>query len=146
MPKLVIKEFDNTKPSLNYYSNFTVVVPGWVAPAKEASGEASGETNTVFDDNGIYECSSQKAFKENVGLVGTNDVTQGMGNQIAYELLGLGYTVLYKKLDDTTEYGTDKKKGINALETKEFWEPLKDKANYDFRYVITGPFRILFFC
>jgi CobQ-like glutamine amidotransferase family enzyme len=29
------------------------------------------------------------------------------GNQIAYELLGLGYTVLYKKLDKISDLGTN---------------------------------------
>ena len=50
-----------------------------------------------------------------------------LGNQIAYELLGLGYTVLFKRMisnDDLT----------NAT----FWEPLKDKSIFDFRYVMTG--------
>lgn len=54
-----------------------------------------------------------------------------IGNQIAYELLGLGYTVLYKKLDpdsDTTE----------QLCNSTFWEPLKDKSVFNFRYVMTG--------
>jgi hypothetical protein len=49
------------------------------------------------------------------------------GNQIAYELLGLGYTVLYKKMKSRSDLGTD-----------DFWSPLKDKALYDFRYIVTG--------
>lgn len=49
------------------------------------------------------------------------------GNQIAYELLGLGYTVLYKKIKDTT-----------SLSQEAFWRPLKDKTLYDFRYLISG--------
>lgn len=49
------------------------------------------------------------------------------GNQIAYELLGLGYTVLYKRLTDVTE-----------LEDENFYEGLEDKSVYDFRYVLTG--------
>jgi hypothetical protein len=50
-----------------------------------------------------------------------------IGNQIAYELLGLGYTVLYKRLFSN-----------NDLNNATFWEPLKDKSIFDFRYVITG--------
>ena len=49
------------------------------------------------------------------------------GNQIAYELLGLGYTVLYKKIDDTA-----------SLSQETFWRPLKDKTLYDFRYLLSG--------
>jgi hypothetical protein len=38
-----------------------------------------------------------------VGKEGNNIVTEEhLGNQIAFELLGLGYTVLYKKLEDST--------------------------------------------
>lgn len=50
-----------------------------------------------------------------------------MGNQIAYELLGLGYTVFYKKYS-----------ALSELATPTFWEALKDKTNYDFRYIMTG--------
>ena len=34
---------------------------------------------------------------------------------------------MYKKLDQVSELGS-----------KSFWEPLRDKATYDFRYVVTG--------
>jgi hypothetical protein len=57
------------------------------------------------------------------------------GNQIAWELLGLGYKVLYKCFSvssETKEYEVDK------INTVEFWECLKDKSEYDFRYVLTG--------
>lgn len=50
-----------------------------------------------------------------------------IGNQIAYELLGLGYTVLFKKLNDA-----------NELSDEAFWAPLKDKSVFNFRYVMTG--------
>ena len=49
------------------------------------------------------------------------------GNQIAYELIKLGYTVLFKAYTNVTE-----------LDQESFWTPLKDKANYDFRYITTG--------
>lgn len=51
-----------------------------------------------------------------------------MGNQIAYELLGLGYTVFYKKCNSD----------LSDLADPNFWEALKDKTNYDFRYIMTG--------
>lgn len=54
-----------------------------------------------------------------------------MGNQIAYELLGLGYTVLYKKLDTAQS-------ALSQLSDPTFWEPLKDKSVFNFRYVMTG--------
>lgn len=221
MPKIVIKEYDKTKAIANEYANFAVVVPGPVGTKSDL---------TVFDDNGIYECSSQADFIEKIGLQknvaateedipGTEvaavaaeatpveripeDVAAGyykiaygvkaytrsaqageekageftdaqgykytkafesdgfglfatsgetyytfkegkegsnavpaqkkvtqmfMGNQIAYELLGLGYTVFYKK------YSSD----LSELANSNFWEALKDKTNYDFRYIMTG--------
>lgn len=65
------------------------------------------------------------------GNEGTDAVSEKhIGNQIAYELLGLGYTVLYKKLE--TENANDQ------LCNPTFWEPLKDKSVFNFRYVMTG--------
>ena len=211
MPKIVINEYDKTKAIANEYANFAVVVPGPVG---------NGSDLTVFDDNGIYECSSQADFIKNIGLqanvaateeakeakaaeptpVTTTAVdnyrkitvpvnteltiyektsktgepgylvdsegyvyeyafkTEGeglfteeevakyfifekgnegsdavaapmfMGNQIAYELLGLGYTVFYKKCNSD----------LSDLANETFWEALKDKTNYDFRYIMTG--------
>ena len=211
MPKIVIKEYDKTKAIANEYANFAVVVPGPVDSSSKL---------TVFDDNGIYECSSQADFIKNVGLqaniAATEEAkeakaaepkhvtttadgnyfkitvpvnteltiyektskkknpgylvdaegyvyeyafkTEGeglfteeevakyfifekgnegsdavaapmfMGNQIAYELLGLGYTVFYKKCNSD----------LSDLANETFWEALKDKTNYDFRYIMTG--------
>ena len=219
MPKIVIKEYDKTKAIANEYANFAVAIPGPVDSNRDLS---------FFDDNGIYECSSQADFIEKIGLQanvaakeeaipGTEiaavpavanqveKITEGvadgyykiasgvivytksaeageekagkfidaqgykytkvfesdgfglfanreiyytfeegkegadavpakkkvtqmfMGNQIAYELLGLGYTVFYKKYS-----------ALSELATPTFWEALKDKTNYDFRYIMTG--------
>lgn len=220
MPKIVIKEYDKTKAIANEYANFAVVVPGPVDTKRDLS---------FFDDNGIYECSSQADFIKKIGfqanVAATEEDIQGtgidpipaearlvekitgegipsgyykiakdvvvytkkpeageakagkfidaqgyiytpafksdgfglfadsevyytfeegkegadavpaqkkvtqmfMGNQIAYELLGLGYTVFYKKYS-----------ALSELATPTFWEALKDKTNYDFRYIMTG--------
>ena len=218
MPKIIIREYDKTKANVGEYQNFSVVVPGFVSDTCDQN---------VFDENGIFECSSQKTFVEKIGKVpcgegrviaavapecesdpetytdnvaiwneakksgnlykakpwgasetpvngflkcaedsgnaptegkkyfkgvfepvkedeeleeetlyvvilpnyrGSDSATlQHFGNQIAYELLGLGYSVLYKKLDQVSELGSTS-----------FWEPLRDKATYDFRYVVTG--------
>ena len=220
MPKIVINEYDKTKAIANEYANFAVVVPGPVGDKSDL---------TVFDDNGIYECSSQADFLKKIGLQANvaateedipdtkkdavaavasqvEKITEGvadgyykiasgvivytksaeageekagkfidaqgykytkvfesdgfglfanreiyytfeegkegadavpakkkvtqmfMGNQIAYELLGLGYTVFYKKCSSD----------LSDLANESFWEVLKDKTNYDFRYIMTG--------
>lgn len=66
-----------------------------------------------------------------------NDV-YSYGNQMAYELLKLGYTVLYRVIDqdfmdNLKKTGTERDEEINKV-----IEPLKDKSVYDFRYVVTG--------
>lgn len=62
---------------------------------------------------------------------GTNAVTsQSFGNQYAYELLGLGYTVLYADLA-TLE-------SLYAADKEHLFKDFKDKAAYDFRYILTG--------
>lgn len=54
-----------------------------------------------------------------------------IGNQMAYELLGLGYVVLFKALDSDLPIETQ-------LSDPLFWEPLKDKSIFNFRYITTG--------
>lgn len=218
MPKIIVKEYDNTKPGSVEYSNFAVVVPGEVGD-KYPANNLDADGNAIFDENGICECNSLSYFEENIGeadgivggeiapvllklgpgysvtgadikttpydeylnngqvykyelapagtnkvghliwqnpdgdfikltkLVkatdvidtarysviesadkeGTDEHIEQMGNQIAHELLSLGYTVLYKKLTQASE-----------LHSSTFWECLKDKSIYDFRYITTG--------
>lgn len=57
---------------------------------------------------------------------GENNI-EHYGNQIAYELVKLGYTVLFKKMNV-----------FGDLVSDTFWAPLKDRSVYDFRYVING--------
>lgn len=64
MPKIIINELDLTKPGSTAYSNFSVVVPGFVANEDLA--------DTVFDENGVYEVSSQDEFVANIGKVNPN--------------------------------------------------------------------------
>ena len=222
MPKIEIIEKDYTTPGLADYANFSVVVPGFCASTADKS---------VFDDNGVYEVSSQAEFFKKIGAVSAGTASRVFakpelinydethtdpidnyrkeltgkefystyadevytltklqdapasdigrlivqiektnasgeivgydyysltkvsdsaydsgtlyavvkasnvgqdksevvhyGNQIAYELLGLGYTVLYKDL-------------TNSAITDDFLSPLSDKANYDFRFIISG--------
>jgi hypothetical protein len=87
----------------------------------------------VTDVQGFYQI---KVGEEGVDKVETNHY----GNQIAYELLGLGYTVLYKRIvaDDAEIEEQDKSEKLAALNTDEYWSNLKDKTIYDFRYIMTG--------
>lgn len=203
MPKIVIKEYDQTTPGFVSSNNFAVVVPG----------SASKDPVDVFDENGIFVCNSQADFVEKVGKVRANSVAVSalaaeprstgalsaeefyvtyagcvynrveltkasdkkpgylvsqenskwykyskntaawdstrqdytvilpgnegrnastgsaqIGNQIAYLLLGLGYTVHYLLINDAERKITD----------PTIWEPLKDRSLYDFRYLVSG--------
>lgn len=51
----------------------------------------------------------------------------GYGNQIAYELISMGYTVLYKKVIASANYVDPG-----------FYEPLLDKTSYSFRFITCG--------
>ena len=107
--------------------------------------EAAGETSKTIKltkatstrdlswtvKDGQLNVSTTKVCIVKAGNEGTDAVPdKHIGNQIAYELLGLGYTVLYKKLD--TENAN------KQLCNPTFWEPLKDKSVFNFRYVMTG--------
>lgn len=240
MPKVVIKEYDQTEAGLITTNNFTVVIPGFVNPQVwSPEGDDSGNGNKkedgteIFDANRLYECVSQKDFVKYVGKVNplegrgvnrifakvttpaeitrseffdtyknklytreqldeepaedkgrliskeiitdpeTGEITETnyyqytlvnsqaqiddganfdpstayyiiepgdegadevaetfipqYGNQMAYYLLGLGYTVLYLRLDY-----------IEDIKDTEIWEPLKDRSMYDFRYLVSG--------
>ena len=224
MPKIVIREYDKTKAVGPEYASFAVVVPGFIG---NKAKELLGTPESVFDGNGVYECSSRDDFEKNVNITpdntvlvatatgpvidkefgeepkklteaeftellakgnlyeaiikgaeptgklvdetyiyekvtvnngyvfkteseeepteaaedetaytlfavlkdeGHNDIYEThYGNQIAWELLGLGYTVLYKIIEETAD-----------LTKSEWWKPLKDKSEYDFRYIISG--------
>lgn len=86
------------------------------------------------------------------------------GNQIAYELLGLGYTVYYVNMgeyhptktlvgEDGKEVLEEKEDGtmgpinigqenvfeaLKSLGRETFWAELRDKTTYDYRFVLTG--------
>lgn len=145
MPKIVIREKDNTTAGIITETNFAVVVPGFYSASDD---KATKTGRYAFDDNGVFECKSASVFLTKIGAVApqvTNiEVTQGnvtssipvlsYGNQIAYELLNLGYPILYLNLGKQEQSNSEFANFYNGS----LLEPLKDKANYDFRFIITG--------
>ena len=88
------------------------------------------------DSNGAYEFNSADDFKNTIGLKGPKvtitdngreRVEYHYGNQMAYELLKLGYPIVYKPI-----------KSIKDMDSDAFWEVFKDKVNYDFRFISHG--------
>lgn len=143
---------------------------GVVTGLSVANQVLSANIGTTFDTTQVY-------YK--LGSIGNdeefNDATvTHYGNQIAYELLSLGYPVLYKAIwltkdliklaapsielvdpeDVITTRGVaealeasgtiildgedDKDAEIGPLQDGNFWDCLKDKAAYDFRYIVSG--------
>ena len=94
----------------------------------------------VSGSAGIYKLAEEWEADKSYYLIAPENVGRDaqasnpqMGNQIAYELLGLGYTVLYRVIKAPNEAGDD-----DMTDYTSFWQPYEDKATYDFRYVITG--------
>ena len=156
MPKIIIREKDLTTNPIIDDTAFAVVVPGFFNNNKSGGNDNPyNKSENIFDDNGIFETNSTTEFVKKVGMVPAAEfevnntlIPAHYGNQIAYELLELGYTILYVNLGgvqvDPINYkivGTSEAKaGYDALTgtTSSLFEPLKDKANYRFRYLVTG--------
>lgn len=123
MPNFLIRELDRTSAGNIFSTNHTVLVFG---TATETALEKANN-DKVIDDNNIIKLSSIADFTNYVGTdQGTPvEVTPNIisyGAQYAYELLRLGYSVLYKVID--TSFNSD---------TMDY---LKDKALYQFRYIV----------
>lgn len=90
------------------------------------------------DSNGVYEFTSAQDFAETIGLAApertlleasgtTNGTTHHYGNRMAYELLNLGFSVIYKPIKSQKEVWDENT-----------WEIFKDKVSYDFRFISHG--------
>ena len=120
MPNISIKEINRTSAGTpSEYGNIAVLITG-------LKGTPSDKTDAKIidpDSNGVYEFDSAQGFKDTIGLV----EGEHFGNKMAYELLNLGYPVVYKPFTTVSE-----------LNNEAFWEIFKDKANYDFRFISHG--------
>lgn len=161
MPRININEKDRTSPGTpGGYSNNTVLIAGFSAYTEE---EIKANAKAVqADDNGIFEFESSDDFAATIGLVAPtihkttdednildDELPVHYGNQMAYELLKMGYPIIYINLG--VPYNTKDEEG-KELDTPEIiaakamkklgeastWEIFKDKASYDFRFVSHG--------
>lgn len=93
--------------------------------AKDLVEEFETPDKLATTTTGVY-------FKIKNSKVGaTNTSVDHIGNQIAYELLGLGYTVYFKVLSTNSP-------ALDQLSDSKFWEPLKQKSVYRIRYLTSG--------
>lgn len=159
MPRITIREQDWTSPGLPAdYTSYAVLIAGFTGKDQQgnsrldsvfsATADESSDNDNIAkpDPNGVYEFNSADKFYSTIGLVEDPAVTsdkdisindkiidvsiEHYGNQMAYELLNMGYTVFYKPLRDITD--------IKKMTEDSFWNIFRDKANYDFRFVTHG--------
>lgn len=129
MPRILINEVDNTSAGTpGRYGNYAVLLAGYMGtPAKDEDKWQKP------DENGVYEFNSAQAFADTIGVVKelpAGETVYHYGNKMAYELLNLGYSVIYKPFTTILEE--------DGITTETFWEIFKDKASYDFRFVSHG--------
>lgn len=154
MPRININERDRTSPGTpSGYANNTVLIAGF---SEFTSEEIEAKTDAVkADANGIFEFTSADDFEKTIGLVAPNIVKTAdetvtarlpmhYGNQMAYELLKMGYPIIYVSLGAPDKTVDAEGKELSAadlmkkLGDKATWEIFKDKASYDFRFVSHG--------
>jgi hypothetical protein len=201
MPKILINEKDRTTPGTSTdYANYSVLITGFAGrtPVTEADVEAAKKVDPTTklvadriqpDSNGVYEFSSKDDFEQTIGFVRPKLTVQKFvqdedvltvdaewvgyhyGNQMAYELLNLGYSIIYKPIAAVTfskekdsankeRWLVDSINGkelltkndvqnnndrfeeflaaVRAVYKEAYWEIFKDKASYDFRFIVHG--------
>lgn len=144
MPRININEKDNTSPGTpGSYANYSVLIAGFT---KYSAAELAAK-EIQPDDNGVYEFTSADDFMDTIGAVapkikpaGGNfgDVPDHYGNQMAYELLKMGYPVIYLPIGQGAGTKAEIVERLYKLEDEDTWAIFKDKASYDFRFVISG--------
>jgi hypothetical protein len=167
MPRININEKDRTSSGTpGGYSNNTVLIAGFSAYTdKDIEANVKAGKAVAADENGIFEFDSSDDFIKTIGLVAPeihmtteegdpildDELPVHYGNQMAYELLKMGYPIIYINLG--TSYGPElDEKGVatgNIIidaaqkmkklgEFDDTWAIFKDKASYDFRFVSHG--------
>jgi hypothetical protein len=156
MPRININEKDRTSPGTpGGYSNNTVLIAGFSAYTDE---EIKANAAAVqADDNGVFEFNSADDFLTTIGPVAPNVISDDTvtarlpmhyGNQMAYELLKMGYPIIYLNLGVPGKTEVKNATGavttasaaelMNKLASEDTWAIFKDKASYDFRFVTHG--------
>ena len=113
MPSINIKEIDSTIANDVEYNDYTVLVPG-----KLGAGTPTAEVGDVITFETVADFTA---------AIGSSSGITDMGYLMAEKLLGLGMTVCYVVIDNSTD-----------LTSADFWAPFKDKGLYDLRFIISG--------
>ena len=112
-----------TKPRLSELTEGAKVLK---AREELAIAEGVYELNSIADFKALTGYSDEDMQKPNI--VEHSSGEKHYGNKMAYELLKLGYQVIYKVIDKISDMSDFTK----------CWEIFKDKATFDFRFVSHG--------
>lgn len=129
---------------------------------KEAAGKTSagefcdgtykytGVIDTIDAFKELFEITSNEGAEETTYKLkstlylidkGKNAIESRPGNRLAYMLVELGYTILFKAVNEPVKGSAEYPSAseiVAKLSGSDFWECLKDRATYDFRYVVSG--------
>ena len=115
MPKVLIREYDNSTTGLTTSNNFAVVVPGYFGTAaKDKDGNSYDATNDLWNASGVYELKSQSDFVKYIGR------HAGLAGGAAGPILNVA---IYDGWDKN-EYSTY----INSVSVARFEEALKSNG------------------
>lgn len=117
-----ILEIENTTTSYSYYK---------LSPVTDIT--------ELLEKSATETVPAQYTPKTGINIICVSDLTklgndgisfEHKGNQIAYELLGLGFPIIYKKIQP----------GCTAenFSSAAFWDCFRDRSLYNFRYIMTG--------
>ena len=118
MPKVIITEKDFTGAEAAQYDDYIVLIPG----TRTLTTLESGEVEAYF--------TSAEKFREALSPVDSGDEFWDVPTKMAYRLLQLGMTVLYRVIDSVTV--------LDNEEEEKFWTPYEDKGLYNLRFLTTG--------
>ena len=158
MPRILINENDYTSPGTPAdYSNYDVLITGFWGLTEEDRKTPTYLSEALQpDDNGVYEFSSVEDFIKTIGKAKVTQYREKAtttsakntrsssssttntdekwinhyGNQMAYELLNMGYSIIYKPIKTIED--------VQDMASNGFWDIFKDKATYDFRFITHG--------
>lgn len=148
MPKVSIREIDNTGAELNEYLDYTVLIPGVFLEYYTDDNKTQTEIlEGLFTDSEKFINMLNVEFVEKSGPNG-EDYQNDIGFVMAYKLLQLGLSVYYYP---TYEYITSGESGETETQIKvvnkegkiitsyvDIFNSFSDKAKYDLRFITLG--------